>query len=262
MNGEDVMTLITNGVSQTLSTGYSWGTYCLGEGSTLGSLVDVGSTGAAIGASLWGVVSAVKKVKEGWDTGDKTKMAAGTVQCLLAATEVVPDDWKTAMADYLGGFSDLLPAIPAAMLFYEKYEKEIGYLVAGAPVAFAAGLKKLVGDEATWDDDGIAGLFAFLTAVANAYEADPAHWLSNLNAALPTFEKIIPCWALIRDREDIMEFVKANAASVSGYVANVSNFALRNAGISVASPCGNQMKITGQKKGKSRKAKRKGGRRK
>jgi hypothetical protein len=249
-----MIAMISDGVSSSLSTGASWGSWAYSYLPGVSGALDVVGT-------IWGGIGGAAKIYEGYQQGNKTKMAVGTVMVLMSTVGFLPESLTGVVTETaLGGFDSILPSINYAMFEMPDGAKEaLGYLVPGVPVAFGATLKLLGGDDLAANDDGVGALFALLTAVANAYEKYPSKYLQVLAQAQPELEKLIPLYGTWRDKGDMWSFITTNASLCAGYVANVASFALNDAAIPPATSVGKQV-VTNAGKGARRK-KRKGRRR-
>lgn len=255
--GEGLMSWITNGASQSLSTGFSWSNYFLGPQSTLGSMLGY----VKPVADLWSAINGVRMVQEGWKTGNKTKMAIGTLTTIVSSISLMPESWKKSIDQSLfGGFGEVIFHLGSLMMQSGGHAKNFAVvtsgLVGGMGIAFGAELKELVGDTASWDDEGVAALFAVLTTAANIVEANPTNPQGNLAKLLPQLEQTLPAVALLKDREQIYQFVIKRYNDVQPYLSSIAGKALELAGVGVAKPVGQQIVINAPRTGKKKSGKR------
>ena len=263
------MTWIYNGMSQSLSTGFSWANSFansftgpgssarswFGEGTVLGSLFGGLSNGMGIGAALWSVGNGAGMVSDGWKSGNKTKMAVGTLTMILAGTELVPQTFKTAMSDYLGGFGGIIGTV-AKTIADPNNAMLVNNVLNVSLLSVGSGMKKLVGDDLALDEEGVAAVFAVATMAGNAFDNGDKD-LTFLTKVLPYLGKLVPYWSIIKDQDKIVRFLRENATHLSGYVAAVSAATLKNANISLAKMNGNNVIINAPLSGGNRKARRK-----
>ncbi len=248
----DTYSLISNGTSTSTSSGQSWTSWALGGLTGLSGVAEAANT-------IWGGIGGIQKIYAGYQEGNKTKMAVGTVMLLLSACSLLPESYGVGKVSEsaLGGVGGLMGYLADALLGKGAIDAKIVTDTVGfvAPVALGAALKKLAGDELAANDDYAGGLFAVLTSVANAYQNSPTGWVQTLAKAEPELRKAIPLYGFWRDKADMTSFITTYAKALPAYVGGIAAMVIDDAGVSPGLPVGKQVVINGSKK---RRKKRRG----